>query len=170
MKTTMPLGMVAMVWLMSSHFAAAISPTPGELGEARRWAATRFEAAKEAKSIEPFFSFNYGGRPSAEFLGTWESKQSSQPLDGQRTRHTLTYTDSKTGLVVRCVGIEYGDFPAVEWVVHLQNTGAKDTPILEAIQAIDSPLPSITTRPVASACPTGSCRRASCRNVAESRK
>ena len=39
--------------------------------------------------------------------------------------------------MVRCVGIEYRDFPTVEWTLYFKNTGVKDTPILENIQALD---------------------------------
>ena len=53
---------------------------------------------------EPPFSFIYGGKPSAELLKTWKLKRSSKKLDEQRTQRTLTWTDPKTGLVVRCVG------------------------------------------------------------------
>jgi alpha-galactosidase len=95
----------------------------------------------QAYDSQPFFSFTYGGRPSSELLGTWELKRSSRPLDDQQIEHTLTYTDPKTGLVIRCVGVEYTDFPAVEWVVHLENSGQADTPILEGIQALDAVLP-----------------------------
>ena len=58
-------------------------------------------------------------------------------MDDQRTQYTLTSTDPKTGLVVRCVGVEYRDFPTVEWTVYFKNTGDKDTPILAELQAID---------------------------------
>ncbi len=138
MKTTTLLGAVATFWLMSSQFAGAISPTPAEMGEARRWAAARFEQAKDS---EPFFSFTYDGRPSAELLKTWELKRASRPLDDQRTEYTLTYTDSKTGLAVRCVGVEYRNFPAVEWTLFFKNTSVNDTPIIADIRAIDAGAP-----------------------------
>ncbi len=89
---------------------------------------------------EPFFSFTYDGKPSSELLRSWPLKRERQPLDAQRTRHTLTYTDPKTGLVLRCVGIEYHDFPTVEWTLYFKNAGGKDTPILADLQAIDIPL------------------------------
>ena len=57
----------------------------------------------------------------------------------------MTYTDPNTGLVVRCVGVEFADFPAVEWVVYLQNAGKADTPILEGIRAFDGVLPLPST-------------------------
>jgi len=88
--------------------------------------------------VEPCFSFTYDGKPSAELLKAWELKRARRPLDAQRTQHTLTYTDPKTGLVVRCVGVEYRDFPAVEWTVYFRNSSGKDTPILSDIQAMDA--------------------------------
>ena len=39
--------------------------------------------------------------------------------------------------MVRCVAVEYRDFPTVEWTLYFKNTSDKDTPILSDIQAID---------------------------------
>ena len=89
-------------------------------------------------SAEPLFSFSYDGKSSAELLRTWKREQSTRKLDESRTEQTLTYTDPKSGLVVRCVGVEYSDFPAVEWTLFFKNTGVADTPILENVQALDS--------------------------------
>ena len=83
------------------------------------------------------FSFVYDGKPSSEFLKDWKLERASKQLDAQRTEWTLAYTDPKTGLVVRAVGIEYRDFPTVEWTLHFKNTGTAATPILENIQAVD---------------------------------
>jgi alpha-galactosidase len=88
--------------------------------------------------IEPPFSFDYGGRPSSELLKTWKLQQASKKLDHRRIERTLSYTDPKTGLLARCVGIEYTDFPTVEWTLYFKNTGTTDTPILENIQALDA--------------------------------
>ncbi|MBN2293328.1 MAG: alpha-galactosidase [Pirellulales bacterium] len=84
------------------------------------------------------FSFTYDGKPSVELLKTWPRKQNTRKLDDKRNEHTLSYTDPQTGLVVRCVAIEYQDFPTVEWTVYFKNTGSADTPILENIQALDT--------------------------------
>ena len=46
-------------------------------------------------------------------------------------QQTLTWTDPDSGLQVQCIGIEYRDFPVVEWTVYFRNTGSADTPILE---------------------------------------
>lgn len=84
------------------------------------------------------FSFVYDGKPSAEFLKSWEVKQSSREIDGKKTEYTITYTDPKTGLVLRCVAVEYSDYPAIEWTLYFRNTGKQDTPILSDIQALDT--------------------------------
>jgi alpha-galactosidase len=88
------------------------------------------------------FSFTYGERPSAELLPSWRvernARELSDPRHGTRTEHTLVYTDPSTRLQVRCVGIEYHDFPTVEWTLHFRNGGTQDTPILSDICAIDT--------------------------------
>lgn len=90
-----------------------------------------------ADPIAPPFSFVYGGKPSSELLKTWKIERDSKPLDEKRTQRTITYTDPATGLVIRCVGVEYRDFPTVEWTLYFKNTGTAATPILEKIQALD---------------------------------
>lgn len=88
-------------------------------------------------STEPPFSFVYGGKASAELLEEWKCERASRKRDEHRTERASVWTDPGTGLQVRCVGIEYDDFPTVEWVVHFKNTGASDTPILSDIQGVD---------------------------------
>ena len=86
------------------------------------------------------FSFVYGGQASKELLTAWKKKAETKKLDDARTQHTVTWTDPKTGLELQCVGIEYHDFPAVEWVLYAKNMGDKDTPILEELYALDTRL------------------------------
>jgi alpha-galactosidase len=93
---------------------------------------------RSAWTTEPPFSFTYDGKPSAELLKIWDVKRDSRKLDENRTEYTNLYTDPKTGLVVRWVAIAYNDFPTVEWVLHLKNTGTADTPILQNVQALDA--------------------------------
>ena len=38
---------------------------------------------------------------------------------------------------MRCVGIEWLDYPTVEWTVYFKNTGSADTPVLENIRALN---------------------------------
>ena len=115
-------------------------PRPKKSAESRQWAATHFDAGPESKDAKPFFSFTYDGRPSAELLKTWKFEKAARKLDEQRTEYMLTYSDPKTGLQIRCVAVEYADFPVVEWTLYFKNTGDKSTPILENIQGLDAML------------------------------
>ena len=92
------------------------------------------------ETATPPFSFKYGDASSSTFLSTWRVSRTAKNLDDSRTQRTLTYTDPKTGLEVRCEGIEYRDFPTVEWTLHFRNGGGADTPILSEIQALDTSL------------------------------
>ena len=98
---------------------------------------TIFEGVQKGNAPECFFSFSYDGKPSVELLKTCDLKRMSRRLDEQRTEYTLTYSNPKTGLVLRFVGVEYRDYPVVEWTLYFKNTGDKDTPILADIQALD---------------------------------
>ncbi len=83
------------------------------------------------------FSFTFAGQPASELLKTWPLQRATQSLDATRQEHRLTWTDPKTGLQVRCVAVEYLDFPTVEWTLFLKNTSTSDTPIIENIQALE---------------------------------
>ena len=89
-------------------------------------------------SLDPPFSFVYDGTPSSELLEVWKLTRNARQLDERRTEHVTTYTDPVSGLVVRCVGVQYHDFPTVEWTLYFKNTGAVDTPILQDVLALDS--------------------------------
>ena len=60
-------------------------------------------------------------RPSCS--ETWKSKRDVASSTPSGREHTLTYTDPKTGLVVRCVAIEYRDFPDRRMDAVLQERG-----------------------------------------------
>lgn len=109
-----------------------------ENGQALRLGDLRVGPLRAPYSAEPPFSFRYDGRDSREFLKAWRLERSARKLDENKTEHTMTYRDPATGLQVRCIGIEYRDFPVVEWKLLFKNTGDQPTPILENIQAIDT--------------------------------
>ena len=101
-----------------------------------------FQSVHYALATRPsrLFSFVYGGTKSPELLKNWSSQRTSRELDAQRTEYTQVYRDPKTGLEARFVGVEYHDFPTVEWTVFFKNAGTVDSPILENIQMLDSRL------------------------------
>jgi alpha-galactosidase len=126
--------LTAIVFGLSGAKAAII--TPEEMQQRDQWLK---QGLLDSKPQLPF-SFVYGGDTSRELMADWQKKTEAKQLDDARTEHVLTWTDPKTGLEVQCVGIEYRDFPAVEWVLYFKNTGGKDTPILEEVQALDMQL------------------------------
>jgi len=83
------------------------------------------------------FSFVYDGKPSAQLLPTWKRTHKRQPPEDGRERHVVTYADPATGLEVSCEVALFADYPAVDWVLRLRNTGRADTPILENILPLD---------------------------------
>jgi alpha-galactosidase len=112
---------------------AAVTPRPDESRQRDAWFMERFLREKPQSP----FSFIYGGEKSVGLLTSWPTKTTTKKLDDLRTQHSFVWTDAKTGLEVRCVAIEYSDFPVVEWTLYFKNAGQKDTPILENIQALD---------------------------------
>lgn len=86
------------------------------------------------------FAFTCNGAASDACLKAWPQKQETGRIDENRTRHALTWQDPKSGLEVRCVAVNYVDYPAVEWTVYFKNKGKVRTGILENIQALDMSL------------------------------
>ena len=93
---------------------------------------------RKAPVAAPPFSFVYDDQASGDLLPTWDRKQSRRELDDKRREHTLAFRDPKTGLQVRCVAIEYRDFPVVEWKLFFKNTSDRPTPIIEDILPLDT--------------------------------
>ncbi len=101
-----------------------------------RW----FDSLTRATDARPQavpFSFTYNGKPSSEWLDSCRFERSTKQLDANRKQHTLSFTDTATGLVLTCVAVDYLDFPTVEWTLYFKNSGSADTPIIENIQALN---------------------------------
>jgi alpha-galactosidase len=93
------------------------------------------------------FAFAYAGQAAMPALAGWHETQAIQRLDTARLQHTRSWTDPATGLEVRCVAIEYADYPALEWTVYLKNTGTADTPIVEDLQGLAVQFQAAATEP-----------------------
>ncbi|MHB8972929.1 MAG: NPCBM/NEW2 domain-containing protein [Pirellulaceae bacterium] len=95
--------------------------------------------SEPAYTKDPPFSFKYGDAAFADLLPGWvQDSQTTTQLDDARSQHELTYRDPATGLEVRCVAVEYRDFPTIEWTLYFKNTGNQDSPILSDIQPLDT--------------------------------
>jgi alpha-galactosidase len=82
-------------------------------------------------------SFQYGDKPSAEFLKSWTRETHLAPRPGGGQTREILFKDPVTGLELRVTATMFADFPAVEWVGSFKNTGSSDTPLLKSIQALD---------------------------------
>ena len=101
-----------------------------------------------AKPANLPFSFQLGDELSPTLMVRSKSTGQIKKLDDQRTWYQYCYLDKVTGLKVCCECTVYQDFPAVEWVLHLQNTGQTATGILQDLQALDWTTPGQSTEPV----------------------
>tara|TARA_Y100001960_G_scaffold333270_1_gene437474 strand:+ start:7661 stop:10840 length:3180 start_codon:yes stop_codon:yes gene_type:complete len=87
------------------------------------------------------FSFEYDGRHSSELLGGWEQRRETLETSKGPNQDTiskiLTFTDSRTGLVVECTATANRVLPVVEWVLVLRNSSRKPTPMIENVLPLD---------------------------------
>lgn len=134
-----------------------IAECSADLSQSLAWAerafgsAGPFDEAKYAGFIGETptpFSFVYGSEPTSEFIANWQRKSQKSELK-DRVSYTVSWTDPETGLVVTAEATAFKEFPAVEWLLHFENTGKADTPILADVQAADVSL--ATTNPKATA-------------------
>ncbi len=115
-------------------------PVPGI--PARQYHAGGPPAARAGDFVTAFdhnppFSFVYDGVPSTALLAQWSRLHQHSALDAARTQHTLTWSAPGDGLVVRCVLVEYHDFPTVDWTISYRNTSARTAPPLSDLLALD---------------------------------
>lgn len=107
----------------------------GDKRSAKQWIDQRL---LDKTSLQVPFSFTYDGKASGVLLKAWERQVTTKKLDNSRTLHSVSWIDSRTGLKLTCQVIEYQDFPALDWVLYVKNTGDKNTPILEELFALDA--------------------------------
>jgi alpha-galactosidase len=107
----------------------------------------RFVAGRVDRVLSPPLSFNYGGKPSASFIGKWAVKTDTQAAP-DRTVKTVVYSDPATGLRVTVVYTVFQDYPAVEWVARFGNEGRADTPVIDDILACSAVFDGLAERPL----------------------
>ena len=119
----------------------SVMARPAEIQQVINWAGHSFAGlAAQVDSLltasaAPFF-FIYGGVRSEKLLPGWQ-RQGATNETPVAIEHRVRWTDPQTGLVVSAEVKVFKQYPAVDWVLHFENTGTQDTPILEGIQALD---------------------------------
>lgn len=95
-----------------------------------------------SRTIDLPFAFTYDSNPSDVLLASWPMKTKKEKLSRKRVQHTTTWQDPNSPLEVRCVTVEYSDYPAVEWTLYFKNNGNEKTAVIENIQSMDTVLGS----------------------------
>ena len=131
---------VSCVMVISLGTINAFANGGDEIKQAQAWSERAFSAEVKSapESVAPDvissavpFSFVYGGVSSASLLKNWPAQVEPEKSVGGKKQRTITYTDPKTGLELRCEVTSFVDSPGVEWVLYATNKGKTDTPILE---------------------------------------
>jgi len=144
-KTKLILAILALALVVIPGPAAAWDPASAH----DRASADAFANAHLTKSALPPFAFLYGGKQAQPLVRKW-AVTSDEKTEGAKLVRTVIYTDPSTGLRITAVYTIYKDFPAVEWVVRLKNTGRSDTPIIEKVRACAVSFPAFAAAPPAS--------------------
>lgn len=128
------LSLLAILVVASVH--AAPTASREEMKQKQDWVEDNLLSKKTALP----FSFIYDGKKSGDLLPSWKRTSNRRSLDANRTEHTITWKESASGLAVKCVVVDYREYPSVEWTVYFKNEGDRPTPILENIQGLDIPI------------------------------
>ncbi len=131
MKALTVLLIVGMM-VFTARGAGAVQAQPADFSAAAAWLTETIEKDGSPGPV----SFVYGGQPSAGMIHSWTVKR-EKTAGESGDRFLMLRTCPNTGLQIRIEGIAYNDFPVIEWVAYLKNTGNTDTPLIEDIQALD---------------------------------
>ena len=86
---------------------AAITVSSDEMAQKNQWVQQNLLTASNL----PPFSFIYHGVPSSTLLRSWVRVAQEIILDTNRIQHVLTWTNAGMGLQVKCIAVEYNDYP-----------------------------------------------------------
>ena len=91
-----------------------------------------------AEGKVPPFSFVYGGKNSDTFITKWKFSTENHTPEGSDAENILcTWSDRKSGLMVKCIITCFHDFPAVEWMLTFTNSSAGNSPVIEKAAVIN---------------------------------
>lgn len=93
----------------------------------------------------PPFSFTYAGKTSSALLPTWPRTFQTRDYP-DRFERQVRWQDPQTGLAVSAVVQTFKRYPAADWVLHFENCGTQDIPVLENVQVVDVGLATGTAK------------------------
>ncbi len=106
---------------------------PEDMAQSRLWTRPFLASPTELP-----FSFTFDGRRIVGIPHEWNPVTTARRIDANIVETVHEGTDGNTGLKVRVEVLEYRDFPVVEWVVWLTNTGDAPTPLLCDVRALEA--------------------------------
>lgn len=124
--------------------AGAVVQTESERAATLTWGSAHFDG----EAAVPPFSFTCDAQPFPFTTQNRTLTEEAVPEGTGYTARTVTWTDPVSGLEVRCQVRVYSNYPVVEWIAHLKNIGAEDSPRIENIRALDTLLPCDATASV----------------------
>jgi alpha-galactosidase len=133
LKTVIPV-LLASFLCINVADCQTITNLPSNGIDVHKWVKQHFAEGK----IPPF-SFVYGGKSSGTFIKNWKySAEKLKSSDPNVEDLVYSYTDSHSGLVVKCFVTCFNDFKSVEWVLKFSNLSGNDTPLIERAAVIDN--------------------------------
>ncbi len=84
----------------------------------------------------PPFSFNYDSAPVLPSIAGWKHTVTTSTSD-RGTQYEATWEDPRTHLAVTADVLVFNEYPAVDWVLYLENRGSQATPIIDNLRAAD---------------------------------
>lgn len=130
------LSIISVATMLCSGFITGqtVQNQPGNIADVNLWVSQNF-----AKGKIPPFSFVYGGKESDKFIRSWQySYQEIKSADPEIKGSVYIYSDTRSGLTVKCFVTCFNDFQAVEWMLQFYNASDKNTPLIEKEAVIDN--------------------------------
>jgi alpha-galactosidase len=135
---------------LPAHMQQSGTPTTGEIAAAHRWLEAILHGYTRQSAVEPWsdgwigaglpFSFRLDGRPCDLGGSGWKlaEVQRRPPAPGAEASAERIDVEwqGPGGLKLRWQIQRFVDFPAVDWLLSLENAGGKDSPLIEDFQAL----------------------------------
>jgi alpha-galactosidase len=107
--------------------------TPEEMSLCRAWMGRYFTHPRDLP-----LSFVLDGQVVRGIPDAWQPSMTQRRIDANITETVYEGADAATGLRVRVECSAYRDYPVVEWVAWLTNTGSQPTPVISDLLALDA--------------------------------
>ena len=109
-----------------------VATTQEDMMRGRAWA-RRFLSDPASLPV----SLVFGSQPITGIPDDWKPVTRTRRIDANILETVFEGHDANTGLSIRVETLEYRDYPVVEWMAWLTNTGSQPSPILSNIMALD---------------------------------